>query len=67
MFALVDFIKSFKAHSGLITGAAFSKNHDLLCSIGLDKTLKVFDVLNCDLKLSLKLNFVPSCCEFIPQ
>jgi peptidylprolyl isomerase domain and WD repeat-containing protein 1 len=67
VFQLVDFVKNFKAHSGLITGAALSKNNDLLCSVGLDKTLKIFDVLNCDLKLSIRLNFVPSCCEFIPQ
>lgn len=67
VFQLIEFAKNFKAHSGLITGASLSKNHDLLCSVGLDKTLKVFDVLNCDLRMSVKLNFVPSCCEFIPQ
>jgi peptidylprolyl isomerase domain and WD repeat-containing protein 1 len=67
IFNLIEFTKNFKAHSGLITGTALSKNHDLLCSVGLDKTLKIFDVLNCDLKISIRLNFVPSCCEFIPQ
>jgi len=35
--------------------------------VGLDKTFKVFDVLNCDLKTAVKLNFSPGCCEFIPQ
>ena len=67
VYQLVDFVKNFKAHSGLITGASLSKNQDLLCSVGLDKTLKIFDVPNCDLKTSIKLNFVPSACEFIPQ
>lgn len=62
IFHLLEFAKNFKAHSGLITGLALSKNHDLLCSVGLDKTLKIFDVLNCDLKLAIRLNFVPSCC-----
>jgi peptidylprolyl isomerase domain and WD repeat-containing protein 1 len=67
VFQLIDFVKNFKAHSGLITGASLSKNQDLLCSVGLDKTLKIFDVLNCDLKTSVKLNFIPNGCEFIPQ
>ena len=66
-FTLVDFGKNFKAHSGLITGASLSQHHDLLCTVGLDRTLKIFDVLNYDLRASIKLNFVPSNCEFIPQ
>ena len=61
-FNLVDFTKNYKAHTGLITGASLSRNSDLLCTVGLDRTLKIFDVLNCDLKLAIKLNFVPSCC-----
>lgn len=67
VFILVEFVKNFKAHNGLITGVSLSKNHDLLCSVGLDKTLKIFDVPNCDLLSAIKLNFVPSGCEFIPQ
>ena len=62
VFHLIEFTKNFKAHSGLITGVSLSKNHDLLCSVGLDKTLKIFDVLNCDLRMSIKLPFVPSSC-----
>lgn len=67
MFNLVEFGKNFKAHNGLITGASLSKNNDLLCTVGLDKTLKIFDVPNCDLLSAIKLSFVPSCCEFVPQ
>jgi peptidylprolyl isomerase domain and WD repeat-containing protein 1 len=67
VFNLVEFAKNFKAHSGLITGASLSRNNDLLCTVGLDKTLKIFDVANCDLLSAVKLNFVPSCCEFVPQ
>jgi len=61
-YHLVEFTKNFKAHNGLITGASLSKNHDLLCSVGFDKTFKIFDVLNCDLKTAVKLNFSPGCC-----
>ena len=41
-FILVDFAKNFKAHNGIITCAALSKNQDLLCTVGVDKTLKIF-------------------------
>ena len=61
-FTLVDFGKNYKAHSGLITSASLSEHHDLLCTVGLDRTLKVFDVLSCELKVAVKLNFVPSSC-----
>jgi peptidylprolyl isomerase domain and WD repeat-containing protein 1 len=67
VFSLVEFSKNFKAHNGLITGASLSRNNDLLCSVGLDKTLKIFDVPNSDLLSAIKLSFVPSCCEFVPQ
>jgi peptidylprolyl isomerase domain and WD repeat-containing protein 1 len=62
VFNLIQFTKNFKAHNGLITGASLSKNHDLLCSVGLDKTLKIFDTLNCDLRTVIKLNFTPNVC-----
>ena len=67
VYSLVDFVKNFKAHNGLITGTSISKNNHLLCTVGFDKTLKIFDLFNCDLLISLKLPFVPICCEFIPQ
>lgn len=67
VFCLVEFVKNFKAHNGLVMGMAFSKNHDLLVSVGVDKTLKMFDVLNCDLRTVIKLTFSPYDCEFIPQ
>ena len=62
VFHLVEYIKNFKAHNGYITSASFSKNHELLCTAGVDKTLKLFDVLNCDLKSVIKLQFSPSAC-----
>lgn len=67
VYCLVEFIKNFKAHSGLVMNMAFSKNQDLLASVGVDRTLKLFDVLNCDLRTVIKLTFSPLDCEFIPQ
>lgn len=62
VFHLVEFVKNFKAHNGLITCAALSKNHDSLCTVGIDKTLKIFDVYNADLRNIIRLSFVPSAC-----
>lgn len=62
VFILVDLVKNFKAHNGVITYSALSKNHDMLCTVGVDKTLKIFDVLNADLRMIIRLPFVPSTC-----
>lgn len=67
VFLLVEFVKNFKAHNGAITCSALNKNHDMLCTVGVDKTLKIFDVLNTDLRMIIKLPFVPSACEFLPR
>jgi peptidylprolyl isomerase domain and WD repeat-containing protein 1 len=44
-----------------------SKDHDLMCTVSIDKTLKIFDILNCDLMIVVKLPFSPFSCDFIPQ
>lgn len=65
-FTLLEPIRTFKAHSGQITGISLSKNQDLLATVGIDKIVRIFDTKACDLKQSIKLHFVPICCEFIP-
>lgn len=62
VFCLVEFVKNFKAHTGLINSIALNKNHDLLASVGVDKTLKIFDLLNNDLRTVIKLTFSPYDC-----
>ena len=37
----------------------------LLCSISLDKSLKVFDVINFDMINMIRLDYVPLACSFI--
>ena len=59
VFNLIEFVKNFKAHNGQITATTLDKNHDLLASTGVDKTLKVFDIVNYDLRIVIKLNFSP--------
>lgn len=40
-------------------------NGTLLCTISLDKSLKVFDIINFDMINMIKLDFVPFACSFI--
>ena len=67
VYHLIEFVKNFKAHSGHITGVSLSRNHDLMCTVSVDKTLKIFDIANCDLMTVVRLSFSPYACEFIPQ
>lgn len=43
--------------------ASFDGAH--LCTLGADKSAKVYDVLNFDMMHMLKLDFTPFCCEWI--
>ena len=67
VYHLVEFVKHFKAHNGLITSISLSRTHDKMCTVSVDRTLKIFDVLNCDLMTVVRLPFSPFACEFIPQ
>uniref|UniRef100_A0A183BC71 WD_REPEATS_REGION domain-containing protein n=1 Tax=Echinostoma caproni TaxID=27848 RepID=A0A183BC71_9TREM len=51
--------------SGAITGLAASSDGELACTVGDDKTAKVFDVVNFDMISMMKLDFIPAGCCFI--
>lgn len=38
-----------------------------MCTVSIDRTLKIFDVQNCDLMSVVRLSFSPFACEFVPQ
>ena len=40
-------------------------NGTLLCTISLDKSLKIFDVINFDMINMIRLDFVPQAVSFI--
>ncbi len=40
-------------------------NGTLLCTISLDKSLKIFDVINFDMINMIKLDYVPQAVSFI--
>lgn len=56
VFRLIDFSKHFRAHTGIITCAAFNESHERLITVSpADRTLKIFDILNADLLDMVKL------------
>jgi peptidylprolyl isomerase domain and WD repeat-containing protein 1 len=47
VFRLIEFARHFRAHTGIITGAALSEGHERLITVSpADKTIKIFDVPN---------------------
>ncbi|KER25803.1 hypothetical protein T265_06833 [Opisthorchis viverrini] len=54
-----------KKKRGAIHGLSASCDGELACTVGDDKTAKVFDVLNFDMISMMKLDFIPSGCCFI--
>ena len=64
----VEFVKTFKAHLGKITGCSLSSNEMRLGTVcQKDQSLKIFDVMNFDLMHMIKLKFIPDICEFIQK
>jgi peptidylprolyl isomerase domain and WD repeat-containing protein 1 len=56
---VLEFVKHFKAHLGAIVGLDISFDGTLAATISVDKTLKVFDVVNFDMINMFKLDFLP--------
>ncbi|MBN3308122.1 PPWD1 protein, partial [Amia calva] len=61
----IEFVKHFRSHLGVIECTAVSAEGALLCTVGEDRAMKVFDVVNFDMINMLKLGFHPGQCEWI--
>lgn len=61
----IEFVKHFRSHLAPITKIVTNSSGSLLCSISLDKSLKIFDVVNFDMINMMKLDYVPSTAEWV--
>eukprot|EP00001_Collodictyon_triciliatum_P158478 27806_2 len=61
----IEFVKHYKAHLETITGLSVTSDGLWLATCSLDRTVKIFDVINFDMVNIIKLDFIPYLCEFI--
>ena len=61
----VEFVKHFRAHASEILGLSVSADGGMCATIGSDNTCKIFDVVNFDMLLMLKLPYAPTAFEFV--
>jgi len=63
----IEFVKQYKAHLEPIVGVAVSADGFYCASISLDKSLKIYDVVNFDMINLIQLKYVPTSCEWIHE
>ncbi|KXZ54623.1 hypothetical protein GPECTOR_4g688 [Gonium pectorale] len=61
----IEFVKQYRAHVGAVDGLAVSWDGTLCMTLSRDRTIKIFDVLNFDLIVMLRLQFTPGCAAWI--
>lgn len=61
----IEFVKHFRSHMGPILGLSVSSDGLYCATIGQDKSVKIYDVVNFDMTLMIRLPFLPTACEFI--
>ena len=61
----VEFVKHFRAHGDEIIGLCVSADGGMCATIGKDNTAKIFDVINFDMVMMMKLDFEPTACDFV--
>ncbi|KAH8815417.1 hypothetical protein F5884DRAFT_817757 [Xylogone sp. PMI_703] len=57
----IEFVKEFKAHVGEIKSVSVSADGRSFATAGVDKTIKLFDVMTFDLLSMLMTEFTPKC------
>ena len=61
----VEFVKHFRSHVGPVVGLSTSADGLYCATIGHDNSAKIYDVVNFDMTLMLRLPFTPTACEFV--
>lgn len=57
----IEFVKEFRTHVGEIKSVSISADGRSFATAGVDKTIKIFDVMTFDLLSMLTLEFTPKC------
>ncbi|KAF3455296.1 hypothetical protein FNV43_RR05744 [Rhamnella rubrinervis] len=61
----IEFAKHFRSHLGPIVGLAVSVDGLLCCTISNDHAVKIYDVVNYDMIVMIRLPFVPGAVEWV--
>ncbi|KAJ4980030.1 hypothetical protein NE237_010810 [Protea cynaroides] len=61
----IEFAKHFRSHLGPIEGLAVSVDGLLCCTISSDRSVKIYDVVNYDMMVMIRLPFVPGTIEWV--
>lgn len=63
----IEFVKEFRAHNGEIKSVSVSADGRSFATAGVDKSIKIFDVVTFDLVSMLTLEFTPKCICWVHQ
>ncbi|GAX76906.1 hypothetical protein CEUSTIGMA_g4352.t1 [Chlamydomonas eustigma] len=63
----IEFVKMYRAHLGPVDGIVASQDGTLCMSWSRDRTAKVYDVLNFDMIVMLRLTYTPGCADWISK
>lgn len=61
----IEFAKHFRSHLGPIEGLAVSVDGLLCCTISSDQSVKIYDVVNYDMMVMIRLPFIPGAVEWV--
>ncbi|CAI8592901.1 unnamed protein product [Vicia faba] len=61
----IEFAKHFRSHLGPIEGLAVSIDGLLCCTISNDRSVKVYDVVNFDMMVMIRLPYIPGAIEWV--
>ncbi|KAI4386111.1 hypothetical protein MLD38_004072 [Melastoma candidum] len=61
----IEFAKHFRSHLGPIEGLAVSIDGLLCCTISSDRSVKIYDVVNYDMMVMIRLPYIPGAVEWV--
>ncbi|CAN6455359.1 unnamed protein product [Victoria cruziana] len=61
----IEFAKHFRSHLGAIEGLAVSVDGLLCCTISNDRSVKIYDVVNYDMMVMMRLPYTPGTVEWV--